>query len=304
MKYLEIYPSEVAGKKISDHLDKMLKDPPKVYRKTLKRYEKLAILLLDCVDKINKLLQQEALLSSGPSEFDELSTEDSNEIADKLNEIQSKTRETSTFLQKHVELPDATRSNVNKLTISQYAQVFKEGSSTDFGFVEADDCAKLINEWFTYRFIPKVKNKNFKYQLTQLPIWTTYIVLAYGKHHSAGDIEQFKSRFGSWITSIQTDMNNCWALPAEVYSLIKNITPADCTVDAVAIYDILMDKCYYKLTENNVAIRLDPNLIAMLVKSNNPDLAETISMRFRHPEALINQADLLCYDSESIGGEY
>lgn len=296
MKYLEIYPSEVAGKKIAEHLDKMLQDPPKVYRKTLKRYEKLAILLLDCVDKINRLLQQEALLSSEASEFDELSSEDSSEIEEKLKEVQTNSRETAEFLQRNIEVPDTSNTKTNKATISQYATVFAEGDKLDFGYAEADDCAKLINEWFLARFVPKVRNVNFKYQITQLPVWTAYIVLAYGKHHAEGNLEAFKKRFHKWIESVQSDMNNCWALPAEVYALIKKTNPKDCTVDAVAIYDILMDKCYYKLTENNVAVKLDPNLIAMLVKSNNKELSEPISMRFINPEVLIAQAELMCYD--------
>lgn len=302
MKYLEIYPSEVAGKKIAEHLDKMLKNPPKVYRKTLKRYEKLAILLLDCVDKINRLLQQEALLSSGTSEFDELSTDDSAEIEAKLQQIQANSHETSEFLKKNIDLPDTTSSKSNKQTIAQYAEVFREGSTLHFGYAEVDDCAKLMNEWYTARFVPKLKNPNFKYQITQLPVWSAYIVLAYGKHHAEGNLSAFKQRFNNWIQSVQTDMNNCWALPSEVYSLIKNISPQDCTLDAVAIYDILMEKCYYKLTESNVAIKMDPNLIAMLVKSNSKELSDPISMRFINPEVLITQAELFCYETTMEGG--
>ena len=301
MKYLEIYPSEVAAQKISGHLDKMLEDPPKVYRKTLKRYQKLAILLLDCVDKINRLIQQEALLSSESSEFDELSYPDSGQIERKLEEVQSKSKETSNFLSKDVKLADASSSSVNRQTISKYAEVFNEGAEISFGVSEVDDCARLINSWFTSRFIPKRKNTNFKYQIAQLPLWTAYIVVAYGKHRADGTLNEFKLVFDSWLNSIETDMNNCWALPVNVYSLLKNASNQDYTLDAVAIYDILMERCYYKLTESNVAIRLDPNIIAIAVKQHNPELSNLVSMRFSSPDVLRSKVNLTYYEV-SVGG--
>jgi hypothetical protein len=181
--YLEIYPSEVAAKKISKHLDKMTTVKPRVYRKTLLRYKKLAQLLLECVTKIVRMLQSEMLLSSEDTEFQELVSDFDTE---QIDELRDSVDALGNLIDKKTS-PETRKLAVDTLTM--YRQVFKQASDYDFGYVEVNECAKLLDYWIYQRF--SGLNPNFKYQIKQLPVWATFIIIAYGKYHSIGYSTRF-----------------------------------------------------------------------------------------------------------------
>ena len=156
-EYLEIYPSEVAARKISKHLDKMIEVKPRVYRKTLLHYRQLAYLLLECVTKIIRMLQSEMLLSSEDTEFQEL-VSDIDDLGCLVDEQ-----------------PNQETKRLVGDTLKQYRSVFKQASEYDFGYREVNECAELLNYWILHRF--SGFNPNFKYQIKQLPIWATFIVI-------------------------------------------------------------------------------------------------------------------------------
>lgn len=278
--YLEIYPSEVAVKKISKHLDKMAEIKPRVYRKTLLRYKQLAYLLLECVTKIVRMLQSEMLLSSGDAEFQELVSDFDIE---QIDELRDSVDSLGNLIDKK---ESAETKKLASETLSTYRTVFSQASKTDFGYIEVNECAELLNYWMVRRF--SGFNSNFKYQIKQLPVWATFIIIAYGKYLSTGNRAKFISEFKVWCDSLDTDTNNCWALPYNIFNMTKVIDPSNFTVEAMVIYDILISGCLYQL--NDIKIPMDSSYIAKLVKEYQPDKSREVRIRFSKRNELI--ADL------------
>lgn len=281
-KYLEIYPSEVAARKIRKHLDKMLEVKPRVYRKTLLRYKKLAYLLLECVTQIVKMLQSEMLLSSADTEFQELvsdfDTEQIDELRDSIDNLGNLVDKKQT--------PEAKR--LSGETLKQYRSVFRQATKNDFGYIEVNECAELLNYWLEKRF--SGFNVNFKYQIKQMPIWATFIIIAYGKYHSDGQTVQFSEDFKQWCDSLDSDVSNCWALPYNIFNMTKTVEPKNFTIDAMVIYDILVDKALYQLVD--VKVPIDPSYIAKLVKEYQPEHARDVRTRFTRQQELIENVHL------------
>lgn len=276
-KYLEIYPSEVAARKISKHLDKMAEVKPRVYQKTLLRYRKLAFLLLECVTKIVNMLQSEVLLSSGDMEFQELVADTDIEQIDEL-------RDSVDALGNLMEKRSSPESRkIAGDTLKQYRAIFKQAAEYDFGYVEVNECAQLMNYWMTHRF--SGFNSNFKYQIKQLPVWASFVVIAYGKYHSIGETAKFVTEFKIWCDSLDGDMSNCWALPYNVFNMTKTLDPSNFTVDALVIYDLLVDGCLYQLLEQKIP--MDASYVAKLLKEYRPDMTHTVRTRFTHQKELV-----------------
>lgn len=290
--YLEIYPSEVAARKISKHLDKMTETKPRVYRKTLIRYKKLAYLLIECVTKIVRMLQSEILLSSEDDEFQELitdfDTEQIDELRDSVDDLGNLVERKST--------PENKKLAVD--TLNQYREVFNQASNYDFGYLEVNECAKLLDLWMTQRF--SGFNHNFKFQVKQLPIWATFIVIAYGKYQSIGESTKFVREFKKWCNNLDNDTSNCWALPYNVFNMTKVIDPNNFTVNAMVIYDILINGCLYQLIDGKNKITMDSGYIAKLVKEYHPENARDVRTRFTRQGELIEQ---ICLHSTTVVAE-
>ena len=144
--YLEIYPSEVAARKISAHLDKMMELKPRVYRKTILRYSKLAYLLLECVKKIVELLQSNEmksamLLSSENSEFQELMSDFDTE---QIDELRNSVDDLGNLINK---TPSKETKSLVKEAMKQYRTVFRQASFNDFlilFFITAFAVSKIL----------------------------------------------------------------------------------------------------------------------------------------------------------------
>ena len=279
--YLEIYPSEVAARKISKHLDKMVETKPRVYRKTLLRYKKLAYLLLECVTKIVRMLQSEMLLSSGDDEFQELI---SNFDTEQIDELRDSVDNLGNLVEKK---PSNESKKAASDTLKQYGTVFHQAALYDFGYTEVNECAQLLDIWILRRFTEA--NSNFKYQIKQMPIWATFIVIAYGKYHSVGESAKFVRDFKKWCNSLDDDTSNCWALPYNVFNMTKVLDPNNFTLDAMVIYDILINGCLYQLIDGKNKVTMDSSYISKLLKEYRPEYSRDVRTRFTRQGELIEQ---------------
>lgn len=279
-KCYEIYPSEKAAQKIIQHLDVMLDSKPKIYRKTLLRYKALAKLLLQCVAKILKLLEEETLISSCDSEFQELTGDDANELMDQLTDLQSKVTNYSKFVDDKVE-QNKNKSEIHRMstaeTLKLYAETIRSGEDVNYGYEEVNVCAELISYWFRMRF--SENNPNFRYQIKQLPSWIQYIVISYGKACADGNSKTFVTSFKQWCNSIVEDTNNVWAIPYNIFDIMRKPKGEYFTLQAMIIYDLLLSKHYYLLTDADTDIKPDPLFIADKVKYYHPDLEEPVKKR-------------------------
>lgn len=262
----------------------MVTDKPRVYRKTLIRYKKLAQLLLECVTKIVRMLQAESLLSSEDTEFQELASDFDVEQIDMLRDSVDNL---GNLIDKK---PSAETNRLASDTVKTYKGVFGQAAEHDFGYVEVNECAELLNYWITNRF--SGTNNNFKFQVKQVPIWATFIVIAYGRAHAMGQSRQFALDFKTWCRDITQDLSNCWALPYEVFSMTKKLDPHNFTLDAMVIYDILINGCLYQLIDGKNKIPMDSSYIANLLKDYRPDLAAEVRTRFNKEQELIERVNL------------
>lgn len=305
-KYLEIRSSEVAANKIHKHLQNLLATKPRMYKKTLVRYKDLAYLLIDCVDLILRFLTSELLSSSGDDEFDEL-TDKSSILSsdDDVVEIRRKLAESSQLFDTYNKLatgsvispinPDvvADQPKVDCAAMAKtYSEVLENASTIDFGYEEVNDCAKLINYWYSHR-ICYMSTHHKAYQITQLPNWISCIVLMYGKYHANGQPKFFANTLMKWCDDANEVFSNKYAVPKEITNLSKSSYMNDYTPDALIIYDLLMEKGYLPLVNiGSSIIPMNPNYIVDLTKEHNPSLDKLIKTRFTKREKYINQIGL------------
>lgn len=291
-----IRPSEVAANKIQRHLQDLLNTRPRVYRRTLTRYIDLAYILLDCIDKILKFLTSELLSASSDKEFDELTTsaEDNADIM----EIREKLQNTTNLLDSYSQLGKRSNSSEendkscsNAETIKIYGNTFSQGAMINTGYKEVNQCADLINYWYITR-IQYMTIRHRAYQNLQIPNWIGFIVLMYGKAHANGTQDQFVDWFKSWCDNANNDFSNKYAVPKELTLLRKHLYPNDLTLDALIIYDILLDKCYSDLTSLDLTAKLDANFIVTLIKEHLPEYKTIIQTRFSKQMEYIEQINL------------
>lgn len=293
LKYLEIYPSEVAAKKILAHMEQMIADKPKVYKKTILRYKKLAELLIRCLDKINQFIESETLLSSDETEFDELSKPISE--TESFNNSESLQR-----LSTSIEGFDDIHTNGQKFnpsaSIGKVSTILQTGSNLDFGYEEINQCAKLVNKWFQARIPKSAEETDFRYNINQIPLWISQIIITYGYYFDQGKVYDLEQEFNHWCQEIKEDPHNTYRVPYCVYHTVTADKRENFTLSAVMISDILLEKCYYSL---NDIIKSENNDVISIVKANNPALSNAIRTRINNQNALL---ETLEFTSTAKGG--
>jgi hypothetical protein len=179
----------------------------------------------------------------------------------------------------------------NAETIKIYGNTFSQGAMINTGYKEVNQCADLINYWYITR-IQYMTIRHRAYQNLQIPNWIGFIVLMYGKAHANGTQDQFVDWFKSWCDNANNDFSNKYAVPKELTLLRKQIYPNDITIDALIIYDILIDKCYSDLTSEDFDAKLDANFIVTLMKEFRPEYKTIIQTRFSKQDEYISQINL------------
>lgn len=283
LKYLEIYPSEVAANKILSHMDKMLEDKPKVYKKTILRYKQLANILIACLDKINKFIESETLLSSDDTEFDELSKplEDTIKPFKNSAELKRLSDSTEEFDEMHTSAKEKYNTASN---IAQYSSILQTGANAEFGYEEINQCARLINMWFQARIPRSSKNTEFRYNVSQIPLWISHIIITYGYYFEQGKVYDFEQELKHWCKEIQEDPHNTYRVPYCVYNIGRSDNHEYYTLSAVLISDILLEKCYYPMLDKCKGTNCD---VASIVKANNPGLSGAIRTRINKQDELL-----------------
>lgn len=294
LKYIEIYPAEVAAKKILAHLEHILKEKPKVYKKTILRYKKLAELLIVCLDKINQFIESETLLSSDDTEFDELSKPADDNIESFKNS--GSIQRLSTHLEDFDNLHTTGQKYNSASTILKFSTILQTGSNLDFGYEEVNQCARLINMWFQARIPKSSKDSDFRYNINQIPLWISQIIITYGYYFEQGKVYDLEQEFTYWCKEVKEDPHNIFRVPYCVYNTCRSDKRECFTLSAVLIADILDEKCYYSLKD---AVKTEGNDVASIVKLNNSALTKAIRTRINNQEVLL---DTLEFTSTAEGG--
>lgn len=294
VKYHEIQPLENAASKINSELDQMLATKPGMYNKTKKRYRQLASDLLQCVEKISRLIEEDDLISDSTDEFDELSKDsqplDNISLTSELDHAKSVYQSTSSFMS-----TKASKHRDYDALVNQYHDVlYQTIDSDDICCSEAKTCAELISKWFDCRFINN--SANFKCNMKQLPIWISNMIILFGKYQSDGNISKFTDMMNTWIINTESGQNDRWAVPYEVFQLSKESEPEDFTLSSIAINRMLFNAGYWSLTsycEGQVPdIFLDADTVPRIVKEHNPTLLPKLRNTSSNLNKLIEECNL------------
>lgn len=300
-KYLEIRSSEVAANKVHRHLQNLLATKPRLYKKTLIRYKDLAYILIDCVDMILRFLTTDLLSNSGNDEFNELTDLDANrdvidmksKLEESINILDIYNKLTSSNVASSVSSTDQDKPKIDcALMAKLYGEVLFNATKINFGYKEINDCAELIYYWYNIR-MSYMSTHHKAYNISQLPNWICYIVLMYGKYHANGQTEFFINYLKKWCDDANTDFSNKYAIPKDITNLSKSSYVNDYTLDALIIYDILMERGYLPLViDDSSIVPMSPNFIVDITKENNPNLDKMIKTRFTKRDKYIKQLGL------------
>lgn len=273
-KYLSIYSLENSAKKISDNLDLMLEQRPRMYEKTKVRYNNLAISLISSVEKIAKIAQLDMLSTQSTDEFSELTTIGFDAGIDlALKHAQQEVEAAKSF----------SSNSTEKKFVDLHAidEIFYEVSQLEFGWSEVNQCARLLYTWYHSRFIEHpAQTCNYAY----LGGWVTKFILQFGNHCAKHSASGFETSLYEWCKRLDIS-SVIYAQPFFIYNILNSTEPAEFTLEAVLVNDLLYSKGLYKLSE--LYSMFDSQEVYRIVKEKNPALTPKINLRFAKQEDLI-----------------
>lgn len=277
-KYLSIYSLENAAKKIADNLDLMLEQRPKMYEKTKVRYNNIALSLISSVEKIAKIAQLDMLSTQSSDEFSELSPIGFDENIDlALKQAQQEVETARAF--------SSNTSNKISIDLNAIDKIFYEVSQIEFGWSEVNQCARLLYSWYHSRFIEHpAQTCNYSY----LGGWVTKFILQFGNHCAKHSADGFETSLYEWCKRLDIS-SVIYAQPFFIYNILNSSEPAEFTLEAVLVNDLLYSKGLYQLSE--LYSMFDSQEVYRIVKNKNPALTPKINLRFA------KQSDLI----ESVG---
>lgn len=180
----------------------------------------------------------------------------------------------------------ALSASVRRKVLTSYHENLSSLSNMDSPYVFANRCAKLIWTWFDIRFYKTIGGSSFKYNIRRFPEWLQSIVIMYGKAIHTNSIASFEYEFQSWVDAIQTtESRNKYAIPYTIYEFCKSNDPSSLTLDAVVLWDILLDYGLDKLcTSDKQDLYLDQYSVYNLCDKLNPSILEQYCDYSNHPE--------------------
>lgn len=232
---MDIYTAEIQVNKLLNYVKGLSDSKPRMYQKSKDRLKELANTCNEVVLVIAEILQDEALISDQQDEFGGSESSDFNSM---LNSMEDQILELRQFL--NAPKPDVSKetSNNKKRAINTYRYCLSSLSSANILVEEAEDCSKLLWNWFETRFL--TYSETFKYNMKRIPRWIRDIVIMYGYHLECGTLAEYNRQFKDWIDSIAVGNNN-YAVPYEIYQFDTDPTADYATLSSVVIWDILLD---------------------------------------------------------------
>lgn len=232
---MDIYSAEIQVKKLLNYVQSLSDSKSRMYQKSKDRLKELANTCNQVVAVISQLIQDEALVNSDSDEF---SRSDPTDFKSVLDSMESQIAE----LRQFIEPPKQNSSNListndRKKALFAYKTCLNTLSNSSMKVLEAEDCSRLIWNWFSARFLNT--SSTFRYNMKKLPSWIRDIVIFYGYHVENRSVAKFKSDFNSWIDSIRTGNN--YAVPYEIYQFEKSPNPEIVTLTSVVLWDLLLD---------------------------------------------------------------
>ena len=288
-KYGSIYSMEIAANKIEAGLEEILRANPRMYGKTITRYENLAHVLISCVNKIAKISQIDALTPESTDEFNELAEASgfNSTLDSALVGVQQGIQEAKAFA-----CVD-TEEDKPFIDLNFVDSVFSEMSHIDFGWKEVNQCSQLLYTWFHSRFI----QYPCRCKISYLGNWVHTFILQFGNYCARDACKNFEDSLISWCDRLPK-VNTVYVHPYFIHQTLKSIEPSDFTLQAVLINDLLYSECLYKLS--NSYSMFDSMEVSRIVKDKNPGLVPKINSRFAKKLELIQSVGFVESDTKGV----
>ena len=287
---MDLYSAESHVKKLLKYVEDLAGKQSKVYSKSRTRLRDVADTCNKVVEIISSILQEEALAE------DEVEFGSDSNIVAVLDEMQDKISQIRRFagaeegqvIEQPVQntLPSASFSNDRRKAMRAYKDCLMKLSLVDFNYEPAGRCAKILWTWFDTRFLKTVQGTGFKYNMKRFAPWIRNFVIVYGKCIRDGTSLAFEDSFQRWIESIiTTDAKNKYAVPYEIYDLDRTIPPQDLSLEAVVIWDMLLDYGLSDIcTSQKDDLYLDEYSMYDLCSELSPEILDDYTDYKAHPE--------------------
>ena len=248
---MDIYSAEAHVKKLLAYVQSLADTKPRMYGKSKERLKEVAMICKQIIFVISEIVQEEVLCDD-ISEFGESNSE-VNAVLDEMQEQLAKLREFTSYDDKQDSSTTTSKLKPveRKRIIKAYRLALKKVAEADSGFECADECAKMLYDWFEVRFI-KTSSSGFRYNIRRIPGWIRDFVMLYGYAVHDGSRSEFKSRFYSWLDDIRnSESQSRYAVPYDVYQFNRSPDADKVSLEAAVIWDIMLDNGLSDICSND-----------------------------------------------------
>lgn len=283
---MDIYSAGTSIKKLLNYVEDLADSKPRMYEKSKDRLKEIATTCNKVVEVISEILEDE-VLKEDSVEFGQSSELIVliNDMQQQMNKLQKFTQGVSVDDEKHAEYT-AISSKTRKKALKSYTDCLSKLSEIETSYPFADRCAKLLWTWFNVRFLQTVYGTNFRYSMRRFPEWIQGVVILYGKAIHDNEVGSFEDKFQDWLNAIiTTDAKDKYAVPYEVYQFNKTHDPALITLDAVILWDILLDCGLRDLcTKDKDDLYMNEYDVYDLADKLSPQVLDNYCNYEKHPE--------------------
>lgn len=290
---MDIYGAGTNIKKLLAYVEDLADKKPRMYEKSKDRLKEIATTCNQVIVVISDILEDE-VLQDDSIEFGQRSDIDAmlNDMQYQIDRIKKFTQGVNTEVATSESLNNKPKeivnisANVRKKALKNYSLHLSEISDLRTSYPFADRCGKLLWTWFDVRFLKTVYGTAFRYNMRRFSEWIQAIVILYGKSIQRNEVAVFENEFQNWLhTLITTDAKDKYAVPFEVYRFCKSPDPSDITLDAVVLWDILLDNGLRELcTDDKDDLYLNEYGVYDMCNELNPAVLDRYCNYEKHPE--------------------
>lgn len=300
---MDINSAEKSLAKLLAYVQDLADTKPRLYRKSRGKLKDLADTCTEVVKCVAIILQDEVLAT------DDVEFGSGSSIVSALNSMQNDITQVCSFAgvrdkvdtssvvsdrlihTEPISEPVPVSANAKKQALRSYRNTLQKLSTIDYKYDAVKRFADLLWFWFDTRFVKTVHGTGFKYSMKRFPTWIRDIVILYGKAIRDNDYIRFDNQFRWWIQSLSDSANssNKYAVPYWVYEFERDMKPEDMSLEAVVLWDILIDTGMSELcTSVSDELRIREDAVYSLCGDINPSVLDGYMNYADHPEILIN----------------
>lgn len=277
---MDWYSARKSLKKVADYIDEQRRLSTKRYASTRELMSEMGEDGIRIIQGLQEMLNID-LLGDSNDEFE------ANVINDRIAALELRQRKHDELLGLKHTSDDSTSQRPEQSThdfvkipkenlegiVRNYNRILERLAKVDCQVDVANQCASVIWRWYEARFIKKYTHvPKFKYDIFRIKEVMYALVVMFGYYHSQGKLDVFLDTFNTWVKDLSVNpQSNKWIAPWEVYQLERKMDPAFTNLDAVVIWDILLENGLQDLCDavpNNEVYPRDNQIWEIMSKHN------------------------------------